>query len=131
IQRGRFFNCSAGCSIVPMQNGPAYLSCGENEKIAGRAPALRSSPQNRFHRIMNFGAVRNGLIDLLSELFSQGLHVRFDENPTRVGGQLDDLQTTGGDSSPAVVWIAQEGIISSRLADRHFPRVDLGFVGQE
>ena len=33
--------------------------------------------------------------------------------------------------SPAVERIAQEGIISSRLADRHFPRIADRFIGQE
>ena len=80
---------------------------------------------------MNFGADGRGLIDLLLEFLGQRLHVRFEEDAARVGGQLDDLQTAVGDSAPAVERIAQEGIISSRLADRHFARIDERFIGKE
>ena len=80
---------------------------------------------------MNFGGDGRGLIDLLLEFFGQRLHVRFEEDAARVGGQLDDLQAPGGDSAPTVERIAQEGIISSRLADRHFARIDFGHIGKE
>jgi hypothetical protein len=80
---------------------------------------------------MNFGVDGRGLIDLPLEFLRQGLHVRFEEDAARVGGQFDDLQAAVGDSAPAVERIAQEGIISSRFADRHFARIDDRFIGQE
>ena len=78
-----------------------------------------------------FGADCRGLIDFLLEFLRRGLHVRFDEDDARVGGQFNDPQAAGGDSTSTIERIAQEGIIYSRLADRHFARIDSGFIGQE
>src|SRR5258706_10480423 len=82
-------------------------------------------------RIRNFCALGNSLIDLLLELLSQGLHIRFDEDPARVDGQLDHFQAASGDFAPTVEGIAQKRIISLWPANRHFSWIDAGHIGKE
>jgi hypothetical protein len=130
-------NCSPPCrisssrldGIVGRHNRAPSSFLGAFAPIPRRfqpGPSL----QKRFPRIRNFGSARNGKIDLLLELHRQGLHVGFEEHATRVARQLDDLQATRGDFSPTVERVAQEGIVSARLTDRHFARIDSGGIGK-